>query len=598
LTVFKNIKKAIVAVLAGTMVISSAWVLPVGAENVNSPYDLIDGGCVKTVNMHSSQEMHGGLTYYTAEVTSHIQGELTRAEIPYEVYGAIGNSDTKMFVYSIGNNTDQDYKTHKVIDIVERFERDNPAWDVVVAINGDFFDIEKSLTSSIGEPEGPMIQLGAIMKGYLDNVPGRGVVGVKSDGTVIYKTIGAGYDQNGYGTNFSVSRTYLDITFSDKDTGATLYEYSTCYGGTFDQNSLYLSTVNTGNNDLSGRTVCVIKCDTYRHSHVPANGVEGGTLGNYVFGEVVDIRKGTANEQAESGYVLLSFPENISANKIKIGMKVECEPQLEGEWRDVINAVGYKQQILAEGNVLLKNCYGTYNKKGDYEETLRWTADIYDYPHCWKNRTALGFKADGTPVLLVAARSSHKGAHKNLGASYYELGEQLKTLGCVNGFLLDGGGSSTFVVRNPDGTFSNAFVGEGTGRAVGNAVILAVRDESVPLPEEEEKPTVPLESQATTGPNTETTTTPPEKNPDETTGVQTTVGSNTDITTTPPEKNSDETTEVKTPVGSGTDITMMPPATNGNTKNKSNFIIIIFVVVAVAAVVAASAAVVQIKRKK
>ena len=572
MTVFKNIKKVLVAVLAGTMVISSALLLSVGA-NVNSPYDLIDGGCVKTVNMHSLQEMHGGVTYYTAEVTSHIQGELARAEIPYEVYGAIGNSDTKMFVYSIGNNTDQDYKPHKVIDIVERFERDNPAWDAVIAINGDFFDIEKTLTSSIGEPEGPMIQLGAIMKGYLDNVPGRGVVGVKSDGTVIYKTIGEGYDQNGYGTNFSVSRTYLDVTFSDKDTGAMLYEYSTCYGGTFDQNAVYLSTVNTGNNDLRERTVCVIKCDTYRHSHVPANGIEGGTLGNYVLGEVVEIRKGTANEQAESGYALLSFPENISTNKIKVGMKVECEPQLEGEWRDVINAVGYKQQILAEGNVLLKNCYGTYNKKGDYEETLRWTADIYDYPHCWKNRTALGFKDDGTPVLLVVARSSHTGAHKNLGASYYELGEQLKTLGCVNGFLLDGGGSSTFVVRTPDGTFSNAFVGEGTGRAVGNAVILAVRDKSVPLPEGEENPTVPSESQATAVPNTETTTTPPEKDPNETAEVQTTVDSNTDITTT-------------------------PPTTNGNTKNKSNFITIVFAVVVVTSAVAASVAVVQIKRKK
>jgi hypothetical protein len=149
------------------------------------------------------------------------------------------------------------------------------------------------------------------------------------------------------------------------------------------------------------------------------------------------------------------------------------------------------------------------------------------------------------------ARSSHTGAHKNLGASYYELGEQLKTLGCVNGFLLDGGGSSTFVVRNPDGTFSNAFVGEGTGRAVGNAVILAVRDKSVPLPEEEENPTVPSESQATTVPNTETTTPPPEKDPNEMAEVQTTVDSNTDITTT-------------------------PPTTNGNTKNKSNFITIVF----------------------
>ncbi len=505
MTILKNVKRAVIVALVCAVLISSSFVVPCGAANVNSPYNLINGGCVKSVEMRSSEKLHGGLTYYTANVTSHIQGLLSREAIPYEVYGAIGNSDTKMFVYSIGTDDGQDYTTHRVVEIVEQFERDNPAWDAVVATNGDFVDIEKVLTACIGEPEGPMIQLGSVIKGNLDNVPGRGVVGVKSDGTVIYKTIGEGYEQNGYGTDFAVSNTYLDVTFSSKDNGDTIAEYSTCYGATFNKNKLYLSTVNSGESDLSGRTVCVVKCGTYRHNHVPGNGVEGGTLGNYVLGEVVEIRKGRENDKAESGYVLLSFPKNINGNKIKVGMTVECEPQLKGEWREVINAVGYKQQILAEGNVLLKNCYGTYNQSGDYEETLRWTADIYDYPHCWKNRTVLGFKDDNTPVLLVAARSSHEGAYKNLGASYYEMGEQLKALGCVNGFLLDGGGSSTFVIRNADGTFSNAFVGEGNGRAVGNAVILAVRDKSVPLPEDEKTSEVTTSAQTTVSAVTKST---------------------------------------------------------------------------------------------
>ena len=512
LTILKKIKRTVAAVVVSAIAVSSSFVMPIGAEGANGPYDLISGGCVKSVKMHSSQNMDGGLVYYTAEVRSHIQGELTRAEIPYDVYGAIGNGDTRMFVYSVGDDSDQDYKNHKVVEIVEKFERDNPAWDALVAVNGDFFDIETALTSSTGEPEGPMIQLGSVIKGNLDNVTGRGVVGVKRDGTMIYETAGDVYDQNGYGSDFGVSKLYLDVTFSDKDTGKALHEYSSCYGDTFYRNEPYLSTVNSNLKNLSGRTVCVIRCDKYRYSHVPANGVEGGTLGNYVLGEVVEIRDGSSSEKVESGYALLSFPSKISTSEIKIGMKVECEPQLKGEWKDVTNAVGFKQQILADGNVLLKNCYGTYNKQGNYEETLRWTADIYDYPHCWKNRTVLGFKADGSPVLLVAARSSHTGAYKNLGASYYEMGEQLKALGCVNGFLLDGGGSSTFVIRNSDGTFSNAFVGEGNGRAVANAVILAVRDKSVPLPEEEEKQYESTAEQTSDVQNTDTTTVPNEEN--------------------------------------------------------------------------------------
>ena len=222
-----------------------------------------------------------------------------------------------------------------------------------------------------------------------------------------------------------------------------------------------------------------------------------------MLGEVVDIREGKENDKADQGYAFISAPKNINAKKMQVGTIVECEQQLDGEWKDVTNAIGVKQQILAEGNVLLKNCYGTYNTEGNLEESLVWTADIYDYPHCWKNRTVLGFMADNTPVLLVAARSSHEGAYKNLGASYYEMGEQLKALGCVNGFLLDGGGSSTFVIRNADGTFSNAFVGEGNGRAVGNAVILAVRDKSVLLPEDEKTSEVTTATQTTVSVTTE-----------------------------------------------------------------------------------------------
>lgn len=485
------------------MLVGSFFALPCDAASIKSPYKLINGGAVTGVDMYSSKRIHGGLTYYTASVSSHIQGELSRDVIPYDVYGAIGNKETKMFVYSIGTDDNQDYTTHRVLEIVEAFERDNPAWDAVIATNGDFVDIEKNLTESIGEPEGPTIQQGAAYRSYHQRVPGRGVVGVKADGTVIYNTTGQGYEQNGFGVEYNASDKYLDVTVSQK--GETVAEYSTCFGASYEKYKPYLSTVNSGEIDLSSRNVLVVKCEIYRHNHVPGNGIEGGTLGNYVLGEVVEIRKGKENEKAESGYVLLSFPKNINLSKIKIGMTVECEAQLEGEWREVENALGFKQMILAEGNVLLKNCYGTYNQQGNLEETLRWTADIYDYPHCWKNRTVLGFKADGTPVLLVAARSSHTGAYKNLGASYYEMGEQLKALGCVNGFLLDGGGSSTFVIRNDDGTFSNVFVGEGNGRAVGNAVILAVRDKSVPLPENEKAPEVTTATQTTVSMTTKST---------------------------------------------------------------------------------------------
>ena len=112
----------------------------------------------------------------------------------------------------------------------------------------------------------------------------------------------------------------------------------------------------------------------------------------------------------------------------------------------------------------------------------KWTEDIYDYPMCWKQRTAIGFKADGSCVLMTVAKSNEG----SWGATYVELGTQFKALGCENAFLLDGGGSSTMLIRE-GGNLNTVFHAEngtdGEGRVVGNTAIIAVRKEGVALPE-------------------------------------------------------------------------------------------------------------------
>ncbi len=476
----KRILKAIVA----TAMCASMLCIGLISTNaqVPNPYSLISGGCVTGVEMISSKSMDGGLNYYTATVTSRIQGLSSRDAIPYLTYGAIGTKDTKMFVYSVGTADGQDYKMTTVKEIVERFEAENPAWNAQVAINGDFFDIETQETSDTGEPESQMIQQGAIYKAHDASAPGRGIVGTTDDGTMLYYTVGSIYREKKYGTPFSVLKSYAIQIFGEHRTNI-IKEYS-AYDRSVSTRTkpIFIGPEDSEGVDTTDKTVFVIKCDIYRRAHVGINGVEYGTQGYFVEGEIIESRNGKKNDLPDKGYVLVAVPDAAEYPLLQKGTYVRCQRDVKGQWEDVTNAVGFKQQILAEGTVLLQNCYGKYNSSGSMTETLKWTDDIYDYPYCWKHRTAIGFKADGTPVLLVIEKSSHTGTYSNLGASYYEIGEQLKTLGCTNGFLLDGGGSSTFVVRNDDGSFSNAFVGEGNGRAVANAVILATRDESVPLP--------------------------------------------------------------------------------------------------------------------
>ena len=467
------------------------------------PYSSIDGGCITSIEMERESLIGGEVSYFTSVVSSRIQGLDDRESIPYKTYGAIGSENTRMFVYSVGSENGLDFSRATTKQIVERFEAENPEWDALVAINGDFFDIENKLTASMGEPEFPMIQMGDVYKSnILYAANGRGIVGTTADGKMLYYTVGYIYKENGYGTEIRFEGKYA-IQFFGENRSNVIAEYPASPDYYPQGTRINFLTPDSKARDLSGATVFVLKCDTYRRSHVGINGAEQGTVGYFIEGDIVEVREGKAKDKPQEGevYIATLIPESYPL--LKVGEHIKCQQKAAGEWAEVENAIGFKQQILADGKCLLKNAYGTYNKGGDQAETLKWTDDIYEYPFCWKNRTAIGFREDGTPVLLVIKKSSHDGDYKNLGASYYEIAEQLKSLGCTNGFLLDGGGSTTMVLRNEDGSFSNAYAGEGNGRAVANAVILAVRDESVPEKETDETVEVVLPTEKATEKRTE-----------------------------------------------------------------------------------------------
>ena len=488
--------------LALSLLMLTGSAITSGAADVG-PYSMIDGGCISAIEMQSESSIGCEVSYFTSVVSSKIQGLDDRASIPYKTYGAIGSENTKMFVYSVGKADGLDFSRATVKQIVERFEEENPEWDALVAINGDFFDIENKLTSSMGEPEFPMIQLGDVYKSnLLGAATGRGILGTTADGEMIYYTVGSKYKELGYGTTFRLENKYA-IQFFGENNSNVIAEYPASPDYYPQGTRINFITPDSKERDFSGATVYVVKCDTYRRSHVGINGTEIGTVGYFIEGEIVEVRVGKKNEKpaADEVYIATCIPESYPL--LRLGEHIKCQQKLAGAWSEVENAIGFKQQILANGKCLLKNAYGTYNKGGDRAETLKWTDDIYEYPFCWKNRTAIGFREDGTPVLLVIKKSSHDGDYKNLGASYYEIAEQLKSLGCTNGFLLDGGGSTTMVLRNEDGSFSNAYAGEGNGRAVANAVILAVRDESVPEKETDETVEVVLPTEKATEKRTE-----------------------------------------------------------------------------------------------
>ena len=92
---------------------------------------------------------------------------------------------------------------------------------------------------------------------------------------------------------------------------------------------------------------------------------------------------------------------------------------------DIMEAIGGRQEVLSSGSI-------TSVKNNKYDP-----------------RTAIGVSADRKKVIMAVV-DGRRSSHSN-GADYPELGKILKAMGAYNGINLDGGGSSTFVVKESSG---------------------------------------------------------------------------------------------------------------------------------------------------
>ena len=469
--------------------------VPASAETAG-PYNYTKG-VIQSISNPSSKSLGGGkATYYKTTVTSLMHNEASRKQ-SYSTHIVVGTKNAKFFVYSGETNDKMGYKRKSVHDLVTEFEKANPAWQVVAAVNGDFFN------ANTGEPEGPMIQQGDMLKMYkLEDMTGRGIVGVDdTTNKVVYHTFGNAYKNAKYGTDYVFNSVYQIQVLGTHKTNA-IASYSSSFAKAPTAAQLSFTTADYGKGDYAGKTVYVVSLERYRKDTGSHNTAARTSTCYYAYGKITKIITGTKDMKPNKGEVYIAANSNTQAPLLKVGTYVKCQKQLIGDWANVSNAIGFKQQLVANGKLIFSG--GTYSRYhhslksgGDPEnksyycscsnmmskaEMLKWTEDIYDYPMCWKQRTAIGFKADGSCVLMTVGKSNEA----SWGATYVELGTQFLALGCTNAFLLDGGGSSTMLIRegNSLNTVFHAESGSGgEGREVANAAILAVRKDGVALPE-------------------------------------------------------------------------------------------------------------------
>ena len=166
-------------------------------------------------------------------------------------------------------------------------------------------------------------------------------------------------------------------------------------------------------------------------------------------GRVIAVNQGNSFIPAGSQVISLHGTAQEAFAGVKVGDKVTVGESFGSELDGAKNIIGAGPELLRGGMVNV-------------------TAEAEQFPNDIARgrapRTALGIKPDGKILLLVVdGRQSH-----SIGATLTETAQLLKRFGAVNGFNLDGGGSSELVLQ---GQIMNS-PSDGRERPVGSAIIV------------------------------------------------------------------------------------------------------------------------------
>jgi exopolysaccharide biosynthesis protein len=158
-------------------------------------------------------------------------------------------------------------------------------------------------------------------------------------------------------------------------------------------------------------------------------------LGSFLKGEIKLVEDDMTQimNVAEGEFYLLAKDGSLDG-KLSVGTKLKCEYELTGAFANVPNTIGYNHPVLENGVPLYQG--------------ISYLKDLFistTHP-----RTLVGFKADGSAVMMVVDGRGAQSTQRT-GISLFEGGELLRIYDCVQGFNLDGGGSSTMIIRDQDG---------------------------------------------------------------------------------------------------------------------------------------------------
>src|SRR5690554_3792701 len=332
----------------------------------------------------------------------------------------INFNDENIHLVTVSDYQPYAWGMNNLLGMILKYQNANPHVEVLAGINGDFYDINNT-----GHPSGVFIENYDVVKGH--PISNRHVFNIREDGSFdIDRPTMNGYE-------------ILIFNSSDevKYRGPIIHNSEN-----YNVDNNYIFTSRTIGNLEFGKEAVVIDASSIRH--LP-NG----------------------NMQSVNGVLdLVTDPNEIDARKVVL-IGDEITTNIDEEDRVLIQPkiVGYEDVRGTIGGSLKMVDNGMAQDVGDN----------YRHP-----RTAIGIREDGTVFFLNnhgRIGSSQDPENHIEGLKIKELGKLMETLGAVEAINLDGGGSSTMVVKNHDGLYEAINnLSDGNIRSISNAILVVRGD--------------------------------------------------------------------------------------------------------------------------
>jgi len=350
-------------------------------------------------------------------------------------------ADSPARIISYANLGSHVWTLTTVTNLAARFEENNPDWRVLGAINADFFDINAVLNGLPYQTNNPVVTDGEFYKTSVRS----GVLGFTNDGT----------------TNTLVA-------------GKTDYRTENLILGVYDVNDEIVSEFTVENiNVAPGEGQTSVYYGIYNSStHIYEPKVmDSGSFSTFVI-ESAELAlpnnendfygKGTISSNTaitlEKGQFAVCTSNSAMISALAIGTKIRTQFEFVGDFANVTSATGYQGHFLSSG------------------EYLHDTPSVLAARH---PRTVVGVKTDGTIVMTVIdGRQTVLGMD---GMFDNEMAATMKRYGCQEAYNLDGGGSTTMIIRKNGQFVVTNSPSDGALRRDGNCLLIAVKMPTIEL---------------------------------------------------------------------------------------------------------------------